>query len=216
MGPQTYGMAGQAVLRWRRTDTPMKERDRRPPLPTPVPVRRPAEPALLEYQRPAALPVLEKRFGRLATSLLTVNTVLGGAMVLAVFYADRLGLAAWMMLGCGILLIYAVSGLCANTRRFKRAMLAAVPAFVLAAGSLLLNWLNLSELEDKMARHGAAISGPVIVQLESGIGARYATLLLAWKVCAAATITSFLLIPLLGLRMHRVARARGELLGSGD
>ena len=167
----------------------------------------PDAPPTLNYRQPHPLPVSELRFGRASTLLILANTLLGAAMVLSIFFIDRLGLAGWLMIASGSLLIYITMGtLTIDTPKFKRAAVLATLAFPLAAASLVLNWNAARDLERLILSN--ATGSYVIVYFETGTGKQLTTLLLAWKICAAATLASAALLALIIARLYHLYRHR--------
>jgi len=167
----------------------------------------PPAPPPLDYQPPhAPAKVLEERYGCAPSILLLTNALLGGAMALAVLFVDRVGAAAWLMLGSGVLTIFVVLGrLSGDWPRFGQAVVLALIACA-AAGSALA--LTLAAAENLEAEIVGNRTGPVVVYLETDRGALLATLRLAWQLSAAAVTATFLLAVYAGWRMARVRRAR--------
>jgi len=173
------------------------------------------QPPTIDYRQPDPIRVSDTRFGPAATLLLLANTLLGGAMVLAIFYVDRLGIAGWLMLVCGTLMIYIVMGcLTRDVPRIKRALVLAIPAFLLAGGSLCLNWVTTDKLEKQILSRGTG--SVVIVYFETDQGGELTTLLLACKISTAAALASLGLVGLITARLSRIRRQVSGQRGSGE
>ena len=162
-------------------------------------------PTPLDYQAAAvARPVSVVRFGRAATLLLLANTLLGGAMLLAVFFVDRLGAATWAMVAAGALLIYVTLGcMSAERPRFGRAVALGAVAAVLAGVALARNVAAADALAAEITR---GKTGVVTVYFETDQGALLATLLLAWKLSAAAVIAAGALVLFAAFCLWRATR----------
>lgn len=168
--------------------------------------RAPDVPPTIEYRQPA-VPVSERRFGRGSTLLILANTLLGAAMVLSIFFIDRLRLGGWLMIASGALLIYITMGtLTIDIPKFKRAAILTTLAFALAGASLVLNWNAARDLERLIVRNAAG--SYVIVYFETDTGRLLTSLLLAWKISAAASLASGGLLVLSIKRLYQIRRAR--------
>ena len=165
-------------------------------------------PPTLEYRHQPPTPVSAVRFGRAATLLLTANTLLGAAMILSVLYADRLGYATWLMVAAGALMVYTSMGcLSRDVPRFQLALGVATTSFVMLAMATIMNLMRARQLESQILSRFAP--GSVVeLRLGSGRGGELATLWLAWKLCAVATVLESALVAYLAVRLGVVRQAR--------
>ena len=171
-----------------------------PPPPPPTPT--------LDYRQDPPTPVSTVRFGRAATLLLTANTLLGGVMILSVVYVDRLGGVTWLMVASGAVMIYTSIGcLSRDVPRFQLALGLAAATFVALAMATILNFMHADQLEAQILSRFPPGS-MVELRLGSGRGSELATLWLAWKVCAVATLINLALVAYLIVRLGVVSRAR--------
>ena len=144
-------------------------------------------PPVLEYNKPTPKPVVQVRHPPLATILLLLNTLLGAAMLLAIFHPDRLGVATWVIVLAGAMLIYVTLGcLSADCPRFVRAVVLGTLACVLSASAFYLTFDAARQLEAQILR---GKTGTVVVYIKSDRGGQLATLRLARNVCAVASVT---------------------------
>src|SRR5205085_769263 len=105
-------------------------------------------PRILDYRGAIPKAVSQVRFGRVVTLLLLANTVLAGAMVLSVFFIDRLGLAGGLMIAAGTgWLVGSFGCLTSDQPNFKLALVLGAAALSLTTAALALNWNAASELE---------------------------------------------------------------------
>lgn len=157
----------------------------------------------LQYAQPALRPVSDARFTGWISVLMGLTVLASGAMLLAVFYVDRLGWVTWVMVGSGTLGIYAVLGcLSRDVPAFGRALIVMILALVLAGTSVVMNWRHADTLEVEIV---AGRAGTVIVYVETEKGGRWATLLLAWKAAAVAAafqlaVSIYVLVRILRIR----------------
>src|SRR3954463_4452324 len=92
------------------------------------------QPPILDYgSAQSPQPVSPVRFRGLVTALLLADTVLGAAMVLSIFYIDRLRFAGVLMVLSGGLLLAAIFGCLSRERpRFLAALVMTFTAGVIA------------------------------------------------------------------------------------
>jgi hypothetical protein len=176
------------------------------PPPRPAPAQ---TPPTLDYRQPVPTPASSVRFGRKMTLLLTANTLLGGAMVLSIVYADRLGHATWLMIAAGALMIYTTMGcLTRDVPRFQLALALATVTLVLAAVTTVMNYTAAAQLEALILSRFTTPGSVVRLRLDSGRGGDLATLWLAWKVCAVAALMNLALVAYLAVRLGVATQAR--------
>ena len=142
------------------------------------------------------------------TFVLLAHTMIGGGMMLALFYVDRLGAATWLMLAAGVGMIYTSMGcLTRDVPRFKLALQIASATFIAAALALVLTSLATRRLEGQLISRARTPGAVVYVSTDDAEGGQLATLWLAWKVCLAACLTHAVLAIYLPLRIAAVRRA---------
>jgi hypothetical protein len=165
-------------------------------------------PPTLDYRHQPPTPVSAVRFGRGATVLLTANTLLGGAMMLSVLYADRLGHATWLMVAAGACMVYTSMGcLSRDVPRFQLALGLATASLVMMAIATILNFMHAQQLEAQILSR-ATPGSVVYVDVRSGKGGELSTLWLAWKLCAVAALINLALVAYLTVRLGVIFQTR--------
>src|SRR5688572_13940336 len=143
------------------------------------------------------------------TLLLAANTFVGGAMILAIFFVDRLGPAAWLMLVAGVAMVYTSLGcLSRDVPRFKLALILALIGGAMALIAMLMTLRAARRLEADILSRPRPPGSIVVVYVESAKGRDLSTLLIAWKHCAAAAVTNLALAAYLPFRVRVVLLAR--------
>ncbi len=134
--------------------------------------------------------------------LLLFNTLAGGALLLSVFYIDRLGYAAAFTIPTGLLLVYIVLGcLSRDYPLLERALILTAIAFTSTLGCVVMTRIYVRRFEDDIIAHSSPYPGGVVnVDFESETGKHLTTLYAAQTISVTATLA---VIGMLILLTHR-------------
>ena len=164
-------------------------------------------PPVLEYRKPEPQPVSAVRFPGFVTVLLLIDTLLGAAMVLSIFFIDRLRGAGVLMVVAGGLLLFAIFGCLSRERpRFGRALVLAIVAAVTSGVSNALASVAAKEVEAALAR-GKVGPVQVFVLLDSVEGGKLESLRQAGSITSATAMGSLALAVYLVVRLRRIRTA---------